>query len=210
MTIQYDGSDFHGWQVQAHERTVQGDIETALTVIYPKEKINLIGAGRTDTGVHAWAQVAHVELPDRLSAPQLCQALNGNLKRDVRIDSAVEVDNDFHARFSATAREYEYHLVKKNSPITRKYATELTWDINTECGDGYVLLWAVCYSISETDTLNLYNNELTNEICKLLFLTCFRNSCQGFACFSLLHSIQLGTTFPQACRPRDFLLVGIK
>ena len=60
MTIQYDGNDFHGWQVQAQGRTVQGDIESALTVIYPGEEITLIGSGRTDAGVHAMAQVAHV------------------------------------------------------------------------------------------------------------------------------------------------------
>ena len=139
MTIQYDGSDFHGWQVQAQGRTVQGEIEAALTVIYPEEKITLIGAGRTDAGVHGLSQVAHVELPARLDPIELCNALNGNLKRDVQIDSVAEVDNNFHARFSATAREYEYHLVKSYSPITRKYAAELKWDINqdllNECGE---------------------------------------------------------------------------
>ena len=132
MTIQYDGSDFHGWQVQAKGRTVQGDIETALSAIYPKEAITLIGSGRTDAGVHALAQVAHIELPNRLSPTKLIQALNGNLKRDIRINSVVEADDDFHARFSATAREYEYHLVKNYSPITRKYATELKWNINPD------------------------------------------------------------------------------
>ena len=132
MTIQYDGSDFHGWQIQSQGRTVQGDIETALSVIYPEEKITLIGSGRTDVGVHALAQVAHAEFPAHLSPPELRQALNGNLKRDVRIDSAIEADDDFHARFSATAREYEYHLVKNYSPITRKYAAELKLDFNQD------------------------------------------------------------------------------
>ena len=135
MTIQYDGSDFHGWQVQAQGRTVQGDIESALSVIYPKEKITLIGSGRTDTGVHALAQVAHVELPARLSSSEIHKALNGNLKKDVRIDSTIEVDDCFHARFSATAREYVYHLVKNYSPITRKYSAELKWDINADLLD---------------------------------------------------------------------------
>jgi len=132
LTIQYDGSGFHGWQVQAEGRTIQGDIETALSIIYPKEKITLFGSGRTDAGVHALSQVAHVELPSRLSAPELCQALNGNLEREIRIDSVEEADNDFHARFSAKAREYEYHLVKKYSPITRNHAAELKWDINID------------------------------------------------------------------------------
>mgnify|MGYP001495762072 FL=1 len=134
FTIQYDGSDFHGWQVQAQGRTVQGDIEMALSVIYPKEEITLFGSGRTDAGVHAIAQVAHVELPVGLSASEIRQAMNGNLQKDLRVDSVVEVANDFHARFSATAREYEYHLVKIYSPITRRYAVELKWDIN------YILL----------------------------------------------------------------------
>ena len=130
MTIQYDGSDFNGWQVQAQGRTVQGDIESALSIIFSEDKITLYGSGRTDAGVHALAQVAHVELPAHLSPLELRQALNGNLKRDVRIVSVVEADNNFHARFSVTTREYEYHLVKNYSPITRKYAAELKWDIN--------------------------------------------------------------------------------
>ena len=132
MTIQYDGSDFHGWQVQAEGRTIQGDIESALMSIYPEEKIILIGSGRTDAGVHALAQVAHVELPSHLSPPELRNALNGNLKRDVRIDSAIEVEDNFHARYSVTSREYEYHLVKNYSPMTRHYATTLEWDINLD------------------------------------------------------------------------------
>ena len=131
LTIQYDGSDFHGWQIQAEGRTIQGDIESALISIYPEEKITLIGSGRTDAGVHAVDQVAHIELPTRLSPSELCRAINSNLKRDVRIDSVVEVDDDFHARFSVTSREYEYHLMKNYSPITRKYAAELKWDINS-------------------------------------------------------------------------------
>ena len=130
MTIQYDGSDFHGWQMQAKGRTVQGDIEDALSVIYPGETITLIGAGRTDAGVHALGQAAHISLPSKHTAAELQKALNGNLKQDVRIDMVEEANDDFHARFSATAREYEYHLVKSYSPITRRYAAELKWDIN--------------------------------------------------------------------------------
>ncbi len=139
LTIQYDGSDFHGWQVQAKGRTVQGDIEKALSIIYPEEIITLLGAGRTDAGVHALGLTANVKLPPKLSANELLQALNGNLNQDVRINSAEVVEDDFHARFSATARKYEYRLVKAFSPITRNYTTPLKWKIDkillNECAE---------------------------------------------------------------------------
>ena len=132
MSIQYDGNDFHGWQVQAKGRTVQGDIEIALSVIYPDEKITLIGAGRTDAGVHALGQAANIKLPNKLSPEALQNALNGNLKRDVRIDNVDGVNYDFHARYSATAREYEYHLIKQYSPVTRNYTTPLKGEIDNK------------------------------------------------------------------------------
>ena len=130
MTIQYDGTDFHGWQVQAKGRTVQGDIEKALSIIFLGEKNTLLGAGRTDAGVHALGLTANVKLPAKLSANELLQALNGNLNQDVRIDSTEIVEDDFHARFSATAREYEYRFVKLFSPVTRNYTTALKWEID--------------------------------------------------------------------------------
>ena len=139
LTIQYDGTDFHGWQVQAIGRTVQGDIENALSIIYPNEKITLLGAGRTDAGVHALGLTANVKLPSKLSSHELMQALNGNLNQDIRIDLAEVVEDDFHARFSATAREYEYRFVKLFSPVTRNYTTHLKWEIDknllNECAE---------------------------------------------------------------------------
>ena len=132
MTIQYDGSDFQGWQMQAKGRTVQGDIEDALSVIYPGEKITLIGAGRTDSGVHAKGQAAHINLPSKYTAKELQKALNGNLKQDVQIDMLEDADDDFHARFSAIAREYEYHMVKHFSPITRNYTILLKWKVDSK------------------------------------------------------------------------------
>ena len=118
MTIQYDGSDFHGWQVQAKGRTVQGDIEAALSLIYPEEKITLIGAGRTDAGVHALGQVAHISLPSKYTATEFQKALNGNLKQDVHIDIVEETNVDFHARFSAKMRTYQYKIINRRSPLT--------------------------------------------------------------------------------------------
>ena len=137
--IQYDGSNLHGWQIQKEKRTVQGDIERALSLIYPREKITLIGSGRTDAGVHALGQSANIKLPSKLSAFELRNALNGNLKKDIFIDYIEEVGDNFHARFSATKREYEYRLIKNFSTITRNYTTPLKWEINckllNECTD---------------------------------------------------------------------------
>ena len=158
MTIQYDGSDFHGWQMQSKGRTVQGDIEDALAVIYPGENITLFGAGRTDAGVHAMGQTAHINLPSKYTAEELQKALNGNLKQDVRIDMIEDADDDFHARFSAISREYEYRMVKHFSPINRNYTTLLKWKVESKllkkCEDilsGEHDFTSFCKSTAEVD-----------------------------------------------------------
>ncbi|MBT6714700.1 MAG: tRNA pseudouridine(38-40) synthase TruA, partial [Candidatus Marinimicrobia bacterium] len=104
LNIQYDGTDFYGWQVQAVDRTVQGDIEKALGEIVPNQKITLIGSGRTDSGVHALNQIANIKLDTKMSADELTKALNSKLGRDVWISQCQEVNDDFHARFSAGKR----------------------------------------------------------------------------------------------------------
>ena len=128
--IQYDGLSFHGWQRQKSKRTIQGDIERVLKKLFPEEKISLIGSGRTDAGVHSLGQIAHAELPGSMASNNLRKAINGNLKRDVHILSVKEVDKQFHARYSAKSREYEYHLAKYFSPLTRYYTSELKWEID--------------------------------------------------------------------------------
>ena len=164
LTIQYDGSDFHGWQVQPKQRTVQGDIEKALCKIFSEKKITLIGAGRTDAGVHALAQVAHVELNDRFSPDELCRALNGTLEKDVRIDLVETVKGDFHARFSAIAREYEYYLVENYSPINRQYVANLKWEVDLE-----LLNECATILLGEHDFSSFCksNSEVENKICKI-------------------------------------------
>ena len=123
LTIQYDGSDFHGWQVQPRGRTVQGDIERALMVIYPEEKITLIASGRTDSGVHAIGQVANILIDTEYSSDNIKNILNANLEKKIWITNCQETDLGFHARFSAISRVYEYHITRLFSPFDYKRAT---------------------------------------------------------------------------------------
>jgi tRNA pseudouridine38-40 synthase len=111
LIIAYDGAHFAGWQSQAHGDTVQDAIEKVLALIGEKP-IRLHGAGRTDSGVHAFGQVAHFDAPpeSRMAAADWLRALNGNLPSAVRILRATRADADFHARFSAMGKIYRYDL----------------------------------------------------------------------------------------------------
>lgn len=124
LTLQYDGTDFHGWQVQGADlRTVQGELQRALSILEGNAVV-AHGAGRTDAGVHAVAQVANVHLQRQFAAEKLCAALNGNLPSDVRVTEAQEVADDFHARFSARGKTYHYRIFNAafQSPFWSRYA----------------------------------------------------------------------------------------
>ncbi len=123
LTIQYDGTDFHGWQMQDAARTVQGDLTHALSLIDGRAVV-VHGAGRTDTGVHAEAQVANVGLRREMTGERLRAAINGNIARDVRIIEAQKVAGDFHARFSARGKTYCYRIFNErfSTPFWSRYA----------------------------------------------------------------------------------------
>lgn len=114
LTIQYDGTDFHGWQMQGELRTVQGELTRALSRIDGREVV-VHGSGRTDAGVHAEGQVAHVHLEKQITPEKLRAAINGNTEKDVRVIEAAIVADEFHARYSALAKTYVYRIV--NGPV---------------------------------------------------------------------------------------------
>ncbi|HYP02736.1 MAG TPA: tRNA pseudouridine(38-40) synthase TruA [Pyrinomonadaceae bacterium] len=123
LTIQYDGTDFHGWQMQgAGERTVQGELTRALSLIDGRA-VTVHGAGRTDAGVHARGQVASVELRRDIGAEKLCAAINGNIAPDARVVAAETVGADFHARYSAKGKTYRYRVFNARyaSPFLVRY-----------------------------------------------------------------------------------------
>jgi tRNA pseudouridine38-40 synthase len=111
LTIAYDGTDFHGWQIQASKPTIQGEIVNVLRRI-TQESIVLHGAGRTDAGVHALGQVGSFRTQAALSAGEFQRALNALLPPTIRIVNAEEVGPDFHARWSARGKIYRYRLYR--------------------------------------------------------------------------------------------------
>jgi len=121
LLIEYDGTDFAGWQVQKSDRTVQGEIERGLESIYG-QPITLYGAGRTDAGVHGAGMVAHFEVPEpnKLNTFKLIAALNSRTPEDIVIHDIREVPEDFQARFSAISREYTYTICRSRSAIDRR------------------------------------------------------------------------------------------
>jgi tRNA pseudouridine38-40 synthase len=121
LTLEYDGTDYAGWQVQPDVATVQGVLEETLERIL-KEPTRVHGAGRTDAGVHAAAQVAHFETSSRMTTDEFARALNSLLPGDVRVTAAEEADPDFHARYSARARTYRYAVTFVDSVFTRRHA----------------------------------------------------------------------------------------
>ena len=109
LTLAYEGTDFSGWQLQPRDRTVQGELESALVRLLGGPA-RVHGSGRTDAGVHALGQVAHFDCPDdRADLPWL-RALNATLPPDVRVVDAAPADPEFHARYSAVSKTYEYTL----------------------------------------------------------------------------------------------------
>jgi tRNA pseudouridine38-40 synthase len=122
LTLAYDGTDFHGWQVQPGIRTVQGILEDALSKLPLTDASRVAGAGRTDAGVHARGQVASFSAATRLPARALAPSLNRQLPGDMRVIDAAEVEESFHARHSARARRYRYRLMRRDDLLSRRYA----------------------------------------------------------------------------------------
>ena len=126
LTIEYDGTDFNGWQVQAAGRTVQGTIEQAISTM-TRSKIRVTGSGRTDAGVHALGQVAAFRCDTRLSAGAFHSGLNSLLPDDIAIHSCEQVHESFHPRFDATAKTYIYRIL--NRPLAPAIGRGYCWHV---------------------------------------------------------------------------------
>lgn len=108
LEIAYQGLSFHGWQTQRDQRTVQGELHSALAALFREHRVLVVGAGRTDSGVHAAGQVAHLDPPGSIPPKALVRGLNSRLPRQIRVLSAQFVADTFHARKSALGKRYTY------------------------------------------------------------------------------------------------------
>lgn len=121
LLIQYDGSNFSGWQIQKNAVSVQQKIVEAVEII-TKEKVNLIGSGRTDSGVHAFGQVANFIIEEELDLFKFQFSMNSILPNEISIIKIEKTHKEFHSRFDAKKRSYFYLMSKVKSPFYRKYA----------------------------------------------------------------------------------------
>jgi tRNA pseudouridine38-40 synthase len=121
LDIRFNGSAYHGWQKQAHAPTVQGALETALSILF-RQAVETTGCGRTDTGVHARFFPVHFDCDQALTEPFLYR-LNSLLPDDIAVLNCVPVSDDFHARFSAKSRTYRYYIRFEKDP----FCPEISW-----------------------------------------------------------------------------------
>ncbi len=129
VTFSYDGSRYHGWQIQPNGDSVQARLQQALSLLLRCDII-VTGAGRTDAGVHARMMVAHFDGPDTIDTTQLTYKLNKLLPRDIAVSNVRQVSDDLHARFSATSRMYRYYLHTTKDPFLSFTSCELHYPLD--------------------------------------------------------------------------------
>ncbi len=131
ISIEFNGTRYSGWQKQPNSNTVEEEIESALSQILP-HPIDVIGQGRTDSGVHAEEQVAHFDFPDTLDPGKMLYALVGVLPHDIAVWDIRQVSDDFHARFDATSRCYRYQIIRRPAPLLRSVSEMVLDDLDLD------------------------------------------------------------------------------
>ncbi|WP_435355441.1 tRNA pseudouridine(38-40) synthase TruA [Emticicia sp. SJ17W-69] len=152
----YKGTEFHGWQIQPNAMTVQEEIEKAISIIL-KQKIEITGSSRTDAGVHAFQQYAHIDIEEEIpNVDKFAHSMNGILPKAIAIKRILQVADDFHSRFDATHRRYLYRIVQDKNPFWNEMAyfirTNLDIDLMNQAGE--ILLKHIdfqCFSKVKTD-----------------------------------------------------------
>ncbi len=154
LVVAYDGTGYNGWQVQSSAPTVQGELERAIGRVL-KHRVRVVGAGRTDTGVHAFGQVVHFDTDSTMDVDVMLKAFNANLPSSIVVRDVCEVEQDFHARFSAKSRVYRYFITRVNLPFFSRYAWYIGQPLDVEA-----MIEASGYFVGEHD-FRLYGSPMT-------------------------------------------------
>lgn len=142
LTIEYDGTRYAGWQMQKGGRTVQGELFDACKDLFGPEKFDVFGAGRTDAGVHALGQVAHLEVETDLPLLRIKYGLNDRIPPDISVLEVAEAHPKFHARYDAVARSYIYQISRRRTAFGKKYV----WWIKDELDAALMNEAADCFT----------------------------------------------------------------
>lgn len=161
ITFSYDGTCYHGWQVQPNAATVQERLNDALSKLLPTPT-ECVGAGRTDAGVHASKMVAHFDTEQSLDVGQFAFRLNRILPEDIAVDGVKQVVDDLHARFSAIRRTYHYFVYTKKNPYRRHYAHRLTFVPDYELMNQAA---ALLLDAEDFTSFSKLNNDQKTNIC---------------------------------------------
>lgn len=133
LKLAYDGSNYHGWQLQKNAHSVQAEINSALQTLLNDKEVNVVGCGRTDTGVHASEFYLHFDTPKVIEDREnMVYRLNQILPKDIVIFEWMCVKDEAHTRFDATSRTYQYHIINTKDPFKRKFAAFYPPDLNIE------------------------------------------------------------------------------
>jgi tRNA pseudouridine38-40 synthase len=163
LIIQYDGTEYAGWQIQYETRTIQQTITDSIETI-TKEKINLIGSGRTDAGVHALGQAANFRIGTELDIYKFRHSLNAVLPKDISVLSIEKVDENFHARFDAKKRTYIYLISKYKSPFFRRYSYNYHGELNLTQLNSLSQLFI---GIKDYKSFSKKNDDIDNRLCEV-------------------------------------------
>lgn len=131
ITLSFDGTNYHGWQIQPNSNSVQQRLQEALSTLL-RQPIEVVGAGRTDTGVHARMMVAHFDWEELIDGKQLAYKLNKFLPQDIAVQEVRLVDEEKHARFSATSRTYHYFIHMRKDPFLQAYSWQVPFKLDFE------------------------------------------------------------------------------
>ena len=173
IQIKYKGTNYHGWQIQPNANSVQAELDKALSITF-NVKIQTMGCGRTDTGVHASMFIAHFDIEKNIEdSPKAIKSLDLLLPKDISVDKIVLVNDDSHARFDASTRTYNYFIHKNKNPFLSEISTRIHHDLNIALmNEAAKILFKYedfsCFSKSKTQThtnlCKIYEAHWTSEV----------------------------------------------